>query len=37
MYYYECTECGTRYLSTTAQGFCSKCEGVVTNVVARRA
>ncbi len=36
MYYYECNECGTRYLSTVSRGVCSKCEGVVLNLAVRR-
>ena len=35
MYYYECEDCGARYLSTTSQRVCSKCEGVVRSLVAK--
>jgi len=37
MYYYECGDCGTRYLSTVQQVDCSNCGGTVLNVAARRA
>lgn len=36
MYYYECEDCGARYLSTTPQEVCSKCDGVVRNVVTKQ-
>jgi Zn finger protein HypA/HybF involved in hydrogenase expression len=33
MYYYECSDCGSRYLSTVPTRVCSKCDGEVLNLV----
>jgi hypothetical protein len=32
MYYYECLECGARYLSPAYPGTCSRYGGAVQNI-----
>lgn len=36
MYYYECDNCASRFLTTTPVETCSKCEGVVRNLAVRQ-
>lgn len=32
MAYYECLDCGARYISTGYRGACARCGGAVQNI-----
>ncbi|MEF8791469.1 MAG: rubrerythrin-like domain-containing protein [Haloarculaceae archaeon] len=36
MYYYECQQCGARYVSAGSPGTCGGCGGAVQNLSVRR-
>jgi DNA-directed RNA polymerase subunit RPC12/RpoP len=36
MYYYECLQCGARYISPAYPGACGRCGGEVQNISVRR-
>jgi Zn finger protein HypA/HybF involved in hydrogenase expression len=36
MYYFECLECGVRFISSGYSGTCERCGGAVQNLVVGR-